>query len=59
MLSVTQLWPTLFNPLDYSPPSSSVGGIFPGKNNGVVCHFLLQVYIDIWCNVKRAILAGD
>ena len=25
-----------------SPPGSSVQGIFPGKNTGVGCHFLLQ-----------------
>ena len=25
-----------------SPPGSSVHGIFPGKNTGVGCHFLLQ-----------------
>ena len=25
-----------------SPPGSSVRGIFPGKNTGVGCHFLLQ-----------------
>ena len=28
--------------MDCSPPGSSVGGIFPGKNTGVGCHFLLQ-----------------
>ena len=27
---------------DYSPPGSSFHGIFPGKNTGVGCHFLLQ-----------------
>ena len=26
----------------YSPPGSSVHGIFPGKNTGVGCYFLLQ-----------------
>ena len=31
------LWPH-----DYSPPGPSVHGIFPGKNIGVGCHFLLQ-----------------
>ena len=34
--------PTLCNPMDCSPPGSSVQGIFPGKNSGVGCHFLLQ-----------------
>ena len=28
--------------MDYSPPGSSVHGIFPGKNTRVGCHFLLQ-----------------
>ena len=28
--------------VDCSPPGSSVHGIFPGKNSGVGCHFLLQ-----------------
>ena len=28
--------------MDYSLPDSSVHGIFPGKNTGVGCHFLLQ-----------------
>ena len=44
-----QLWclasqscPTLCNPMDCSPPGSSVHGIFPGRNMGVGCHFLLQ-----------------
>ena len=48
---VTQLCPTLCDPMvlgylsismDYSPPGSSVHGIFSGKNTGVGCHFLLQ-----------------
>ena len=30
------------DPVDCSPPGSSVHGIFPGKNAGVGCHFLLQ-----------------
>ena len=28
--------------MDCSPPGSSVHGIFPGRNIGVVFHFLLQ-----------------
>ena len=39
---VTQLCPTLCHPMDCSPPGSSVYGIFPGKNTGLGCHFLLQ-----------------
>ena len=30
------------NPMDCSPPGSSVHGIFQVKNTGVGCHFLLQ-----------------
>ena len=32
----------LCNPLDCSPPGSSVHGDSPGKNPGVGCHALLQ-----------------
>ena len=35
---VTQLCPTLCDPMDYSPPHSFVHG----KNTAVGCHFLLQ-----------------
>ena len=37
-----QLGPTLCDPMDGSPPGSSVCGILPGKNTGAGCHFLLQ-----------------
>ena len=37
---VARLCPTLCDPMDCSPPS--VLGIFPGKNTGMGCHFLLQ-----------------
>ena len=40
--SVVQLCPTLCNPMDCSPPGSSVHGDSPGKNTGVGCHALLQ-----------------
>ena len=39
---VSQLCPTLCNPMDCRPPGSSVRGGFPGKSTGVGCHFLLQ-----------------
>ena len=39
---VTQSCQTLCNPMDCSPPSSSVHGDSPGKNTGVGCHALLQ-----------------
>ena len=32
----------LCDPMDYSPPGSSVHGDSPGKNTGVACHFFLQ-----------------
>ena len=37
---VAQSCPKLCNPMDCSPPSSSVGS--PGKNTAVGCHALLQ-----------------
>ena len=37
-----QSCPSLWDPIDYSPPGSSVHGDSPGKNTGVGCHFLLQ-----------------
>ena len=43
VLLVAQLCPTLCDPMDYSPPGSSVQGMnFPGKNTGVGHHGLLQ-----------------
>ena len=35
---------TLCNPMDCSPLGFSVHGDSPGKNIGVGCHFLLQLY---------------
>ena len=35
---------TLFDPMDGSPPVSSVRGDSPGNNSGMDCHFLLQVF---------------
>ena len=39
---VAQLCLILSDPLDCSPPGSSVHGDFPGKNIGVSCHTCLQ-----------------
>ena len=39
---VTQPCPTLYDPMDYSPPGSSVHGDSPGKSIRVSCHALLQ-----------------
>ena len=37
-----QSCPTLCDPVDYSPPGSSVHGDSPAKNTGLGCHALLQ-----------------
>ena len=37
-----QLCPIFCNPMDYSPPGSTVHADSPGKNTGVGCHSLLQ-----------------
>ena len=39
---VTKSCLTLWDPMDSSPPGSSVHGNSLGKNTGVGCHFLLQ-----------------
>ena len=39
---VAQLCLTLCDPVDYSPPGSSVHEDSPRKNTGVGCHALLQ-----------------
>ena len=39
---VTQSCPTLCDPIDSSPPGSSVHGDSPGKNTGKGCHALFQ-----------------
>ena len=40
---VAQSCPTLGDPMDCSPPGSSIGPWdFPGKSTGVGCHFLFQ-----------------
>ena len=39
---VAQSYLTLCNPLDCSPPGSSINGIFPGKSTRVGCHFLFR-----------------
>ena len=36
-----QSCPTLCNPVDHSPPGSSVHGDSPGKNAGMGCHAIL------------------
>ena len=39
---VTQSCPAPYDPMDCSPPSSSVHGILQARNTGVSSHFLLQ-----------------
>ena len=39
---VAQSCPTLCDPMDCSPPGSSVHGDSPGKNTGADCHALTQ-----------------
>ena len=41
-MSLAQSCPTLCDPMDCSPPGSSVHGDSPGKNTEVGCYFLLQ-----------------
>ena len=40
---------TLCDPVDSSPPGSSVDGDAPGKNTGVGCHVLLQGIYTLLC----------
>ena len=41
-VKLLQLCPTLCDPMDCSPPGSSVHGDFPGKNTRMGCHALLH-----------------
>ena len=43
--SVTQPCSPLCNPVDCSPPDSSVHGAFSGKNTGVGCHLLQVIFL--------------
>ena len=43
-----QSCPTLCDPMDCSPPGSSVLGCFPGKNTGMGFHALLHVSISMY-----------
>ena len=42
LVVAAQSYLTLCNPMDCSPPGSTVHGDSPGKNTGVGCHALLQ-----------------
>ena len=50
-----QSCPTLCDPMDCSPPGSSVHGDSPGKKIGVGCHFFLQ---GIFLTLMSPALAG-
>ena len=45
---VVQSCPTLWDPVDCSPPGFSVHGNSPGKNTGVGCHALLHGIFPTW-----------
>ena len=50
----------LYDPMDCSPPGSSVHGNFPGKNIGVGCHFLLEgIFPTQWSNPHLLHWQGD
>ena len=42
-----QSYPTLSDPMDCSPPGSSIPWDFPGKSTGVSCYCLLQYEVDL------------
>ena len=48
MCFVTQPWPTLYDPWDWSPPGSSVHWDSPGKNTAVGCHALPPGDLPNW-----------
>ena len=48
MYVCAQSCPVLCNHMDCSPLGSTVLGIFPGKNSGAGCHFLLQRIFPTW-----------
>ena len=51
MCLVTQSCQILCDPIDWSPPGSSVHGDSPGKNTGVGCHAFLQgIFLTLGLN---------
>ena len=55
---VTQSCLTLCDPMDCTPPDSSVHGDSLGKNTGVGCHALLQGIFPIWGSTQFSHFAG-
>ena len=53
-----QLYPTLCDPMDCSPPGSSVHGMTPGTNTGVGYHFLGRPSDLIIKEHKRGVCCG-
>ena len=53
-----QLCLTLCDPMDCSPPGSSVHGDSPGKNTGVGWHALLQGIFPSWDQTWVSCIAG-
>ena len=51
---IAWLYPILCNPMDYSPPGSSVHGDSPGKFTGMRCHGLLQGILPSQENKPRS-----
>ena len=58
VFSVSHLCPTLCNPVDCSPPGSSIHGDSPGKNTGVDCHSLLQALLVTITNAMEGLSLG-
>jgi len=50
---VAQSHPTCSDPMDCSPPGSSIHGIFLGKSTGVACHCLLRVMSLVSFNLEQ------
>ena len=57
-VEVAQSRPILCDPMDYSPPGSSVCRDSPGKNTGVGCHALLQGIFPTQELIQVSRLAG-
>ena len=56
---IAQECPTLCDPMNCSPPGSSVHGVFRGENTGVIRHFLLQGGLpDLGIEFMSPTLAG-
>ena len=59
VLSHSKSCPTLCDPMDCSPPGSSVHGDSPGKNTGVCCHALFQGSLNPGIKPRSSALQMD